>query len=81
MSEEYIFLDIKNGLINQLIRRTQNAYDKSIYNKKKPNDQIKCLVCGGSYIRQKIVTHTKTNKHISAEKKICQVMNSLFQND
>lgn len=73
------FSDTQNELIYDLIKKTQCAYDRSIYNDKKdPHDKLKCVICGGSYSRQKKATHATTKKHIAAEKMIYQVINDLF---
>jgi len=73
------FSDIQHELIYDLIRKTQCAYDKTIYkDNKDPHDKLKCIICGGSYSRQKKAVHATTKKHIAAEKMIYQVVNDLF---
>jgi len=73
------FSEVQNGLIKDLIKNTQKAYDISVYKgKKDPHDKLKCLICGGSYSRQKKGTHCTTQKHVTAEKNIYRVINELF---
>nr|AVL93339.1 zinc finger protein [Moumouvirus australiensis transpoviron] len=53
-------------IVLEYYKKMQQEYDKEAYPEKSPNDKLKCLICGGSYIRQKKSTHTKTKKHKNA---------------
>lgn len=70
MSREYInnlirdqFLENQYKMCDDLIKKYQKRKDNKMYPIKRKNDKLKCVVCGGSYVRSLKCVHEKSKKH------------------
>ncbi|AEY99246.1 zinc finger C2H2-type domain-containing protein [Megavirus courdo7] len=63
-TDQLLFLH--DAIVILYYKKMQQSYDNESYPEKTPNDKLKCLICNGSYIRQKKSIHEKTKKHCKA---------------
>lgn len=63
-----------NKCFDIYISNVQKIYDP--YENKLPGDKLKCIICGGKYIRSRRSSHNKCQKH---QLKMYDIKNSILE--
>jgi len=64
--------------VDTIIHDIQKNYDKNTYVSKHKHDKLKCLLCKGSYSRQKKSSHYSTPRHCNAVEKLKEQLIKIF---
>ena len=70
--------EIQKSIIDKLIKKTQEEYNKSIYPEKTLSDKLTCVICGGKYVRSVKCIHYKRKKHIKKLNEIYDNVSNFF---
>jgi hypothetical protein len=51
------------NIINKKIKYLQRMYEKENYDNCEKNNKVKCIVCGGTYVKSVKCVHDRTKNH------------------